>query len=104
MPRQQRLRHLKPGDSRRNGIVRSPLTPAHDGTHDEFLPPVAVKVRPVQAVRAGNAPDQGEIPLLIGGRSRTSPPDEEWNLTLIGRIPGSHRLHWADLDGDGRQE
>jgi len=30
--------------------------------------------------------------------------DEEWNLTLIGRIPGSHRLHWADLDGDGRQE
>ena len=30
--------------------------------------------------------------------------DEEWSLTLIGQIPGSHRLHWADLDGDGRQE
>lgn len=30
--------------------------------------------------------------------------DAEWSLTLIGRIPGSHRLRWADLDGDGRQE
>ncbi|TAM78676.1 MAG: VCBS repeat-containing protein [Acidobacteria bacterium] len=30
--------------------------------------------------------------------------DAEWSLTLIGRIPGSHRLHWADLDGDRRQE
>ncbi|MEJ2008348.1 MAG: FG-GAP-like repeat-containing protein [Acidobacteriota bacterium] len=30
--------------------------------------------------------------------------DAEWSLTLIGRIPTSHRLHWADLDGDGRLE
>ncbi len=30
--------------------------------------------------------------------------DAEWTVTPIGRIPGSHRLRWADLDGDGRQE
>ncbi len=30
--------------------------------------------------------------------------DAEWAVTPIGRIPGSHRLRWADLDGDGRQE
>jgi Aldos-2-ulose dehydratase, beta-propeller domain/FG-GAP-like repeat len=30
--------------------------------------------------------------------------DEEWSVMLIGRIPGAHRLRWADLDGDGRQE
>jgi Aldos-2-ulose dehydratase, beta-propeller domain/FG-GAP-like repeat/FG-GAP repeat len=30
--------------------------------------------------------------------------DAEWKVTPIGRIPGSHRLRWADLDGDGRQE
>ena len=28
--------------------------------------------------------------------------DEEWSLTLIGQIPTSHRLRWADLDGSGR--
>ena len=30
--------------------------------------------------------------------------DSEWSLALIGQIPGSHRLRWADLDGDGRLE
>jgi hypothetical protein len=28
--------------------------------------------------------------------------DAEWSLTRIGRIPASHRLRWANLDGDGR--
>jgi hypothetical protein len=28
--------------------------------------------------------------------------DSEWSLSLLGRIPTSHRLHWADLDGSGR--
>ena len=31
-------------------------------------------------------------------------PDSEWSLRPIGRIPGSHRLRWADLDGDGQLE
>jgi Aldos-2-ulose dehydratase, beta-propeller domain/FG-GAP-like repeat/FG-GAP repeat len=30
--------------------------------------------------------------------------EAEWTVTRIGRISGSHRLRWADLDGDGRQE
>jgi hypothetical protein len=30
--------------------------------------------------------------------------DTEWTVTLIGRVPASHRLRWADLDGDGRLE
>jgi hypothetical protein len=30
--------------------------------------------------------------------------DAEWSLTRIGRIPASHRLRWANLDGDGRLE
>ncbi|HEV2492644.1 MAG TPA: FG-GAP-like repeat-containing protein [Terriglobia bacterium] len=30
--------------------------------------------------------------------------DLEWPLKWIGRLPASHRLRWADLDGDGRLE
>jgi len=29
-------------------------------------------------------------------------PESEWSLQLIGQIPTSHRLRWADLNGDGR--
>jgi FG-GAP-like repeat len=29
-------------------------------------------------------------------------PEYEWSVGLIGRIPTSHRLRWADLNGDGR--
>lgn len=28
--------------------------------------------------------------------------ESEWSLRLIGQIPTSHRLRWADLDGSGR--
>jgi hypothetical protein len=28
--------------------------------------------------------------------------DSEWSLRLLGQIPTSHRLRWADLDGSGR--
>ena len=28
--------------------------------------------------------------------------ESEWSLQLIGQIPTSHRLRWADLNGDGR--
>lgn len=28
--------------------------------------------------------------------------DREWSLRLLGKIPTSHRLRWADLDGNGR--
>lgn len=31
-------------------------------------------------------------------------PDAEWPLISIGQLPTSHRLRWADLDGDGRLE
>lgn len=31
-------------------------------------------------------------------------PAGEWRLDLIGHLPTSHRLRWADLDGDGRFE
>jgi hypothetical protein len=30
--------------------------------------------------------------------------DTEWSLRLLGEIPTSHRLRWADLDGDGLLE
>jgi hypothetical protein len=30
--------------------------------------------------------------------------ETEWTLRSIGQIPTSHRLRWADLDGDGRLE
>lgn len=29
-------------------------------------------------------------------------PDSEWPLRLLGQIPTSHRLRWANLDGSGR--
>jgi hypothetical protein len=28
--------------------------------------------------------------------------DDDWSLRMIGQLPTSHRLRWADLDGDGR--
>jgi hypothetical protein len=28
--------------------------------------------------------------------------DSEWSLRLLGRLPSSHRLRWANLDGSGR--
>jgi hypothetical protein len=31
-------------------------------------------------------------------------PDAEWSLHLIGRLVSTHRLRWADIDGDGRLE
>ncbi len=31
-------------------------------------------------------------------------PESEWPLRPIAQIPTSHRLRWADLDGDGRPE
>jgi len=31
-------------------------------------------------------------------------PDAEWSLRLIGRLISTHRLRWADIDGDGRLE
>jgi len=30
--------------------------------------------------------------------------DSEWTLQFVGSAPTSHRLRWADLDGDGRLE
>jgi hypothetical protein len=30
--------------------------------------------------------------------------EDPWSLRLVGQIPTSHRLRWADLDGDGRLE
>jgi Aldos-2-ulose dehydratase, beta-propeller domain/FG-GAP-like repeat/FG-GAP repeat len=47
-----------------------------------------------------HAEDGGEIWWARPGASL----DTEWTVTLIGRIPGAHRLRWADLDGDGRME
>jgi hypothetical protein len=61
----------------------------------------------------------GRIDLAIAddfGMNRTSsgglvhwlqcPPDptQEWSMHAIGAEPTSHRLRWADLDGDGRKE
>ena len=47
-----------------------------------------------------HAEDGGEIWWAKSGPTL----DAEWALTLIGRVPGAHRLRWADLDGDGRLE
>jgi len=61
----------------------------------------------------------GRIDLAIAdefGMSRTSSgglvhwlqcpqdPTQEWTMHTIGAEPTSHRLRWADLDGDGRKE
>jgi hypothetical protein len=47
-------------------------------------------------------------PLAIGANMSGigTPPsaETEWQRFLIARIPTSHRLRWADLDGDGRPE
>ncbi len=35
---------------------------------------------------------------------RKSDPDEEWELHSLGNEPTTHRMRWADTDGDGRSE
>ena len=35
---------------------------------------------------------------------RNSDPDAEWQLHPLGNEPTTHRMRWADTDGDGRSE
>ncbi len=35
---------------------------------------------------------------------RTSDPDAEWGVLPLGNEPTTHRMRWADTDGDGRSE
>ncbi|HEX5411189.1 MAG TPA: FG-GAP-like repeat-containing protein [Terriglobia bacterium] len=56
------------------------------------------------AIASGFDLDHAEDGGDIWWASPRATADEEWNIALIGRIPGSHRLRWADLDGDGRRE
>ena len=56
------------------------------------------------ALASGFNLDRAEEGGEIWWASPRATADEEWNLTLVGKVPGSHRLRWADLDGDGRQE
>jgi hypothetical protein len=56
------------------------------------------------ALASGFNLDRAEEGGEIWWASPRATADEEWNLTLVGKVPGSHRVHWADLNGDARQE
>ena len=47
-----------------------------------------------------NTKSGGTIQWITGGQSL----DEPWKLHPIGEYPTTHRMNFADLDGDGRQE
>ncbi|HEV2248845.1 MAG TPA: FG-GAP-like repeat-containing protein [Terriglobia bacterium] len=70
------------------------------------LAPLFRPASPAQglALASGFNLDRAEEGGDIWWASPRATADEEWSLTLIGRIPGSHRVHWADLNGDARQE
>jgi len=75
------------------GLVLASDFALEDSTHGGSLWWAAA---PLFALAAGGEGAAG------AGTSPSS--EEEWKLTLIGKLPTSHRLHWADLDGDGRLE
>ena len=47
-----------------------------------------------------NTKSGGTIQWITGGKN----PAEPWKLHPIGEYPTTHRMNFADLDGDGRQE
>jgi len=56
------------------------------------------------ALASGFALDDSTSGGEIWWATSPSSPELEWSLHAVGQIPTSHRLRWADLDGDGRQE
>jgi hypothetical protein len=48
----------------------------------------------------GNSDSGGQIGLLFSGEDPTQP----WTYREIGTEPTTHRMVWADLDGNGQQE
>lgn len=48
----------------------------------------------------GNSDSGGQIGLLFAGEDPTQP----WTYREIGTEPTTHRMAWADLDGNGQQE
>jgi len=41
---------------------------------------------------------------LLHWLRRPDDPTQEWPMYVIGAEPTSHRIRWADIDGDGRKE
>jgi hypothetical protein len=86
---------------------------------DTARPSLTPKIKEFIDLAPQDIDGDGRIDLAIAddfGMSRTSSgglvhwlqcpqdPTQEWPVHTIGAEPTSHRLRWADIDGDGRKE
>ena len=46
--------------------------------------------------------DPAQSPGVLSILKHNRDPKEPWTSTEIDRLPATHRLRWADLDGNGR--
>lgn len=60
--------------------------------------------KPEFAIGAAWRPSDTEGGGTLQWIHRTSDPDAEWALLPLGNEPTTHRMRWADTDGDGRSE
>jgi hypothetical protein len=82
------------GQTKKDNVCFAPYDIDGDGRLD-FAVGAAWQPGSPDATKTG-----GTIQWVTGGKNPTGP----WTLHLIGEYPTTHRMNFADLDGNGRQE
>jgi hypothetical protein len=85
---------ILPGQTAKDNVCFAPYDIDRDG-HLDFAVGAAWQPGSPDARKTG-----GTIQWITGGNN----PASQWKLHPIGDYPTTHRMNFADLDGDGRQE
>src|SRR5438093_4366592 len=82
------------GQTKKDNVCFAPYDIDGDGRVD-FAVGAAWQPGSPDATKTG-----GTIQWITGGTN----PEGQWKLQVIDEYPTTHRMNFADLDGDGRQE
>jgi hypothetical protein len=85
---------ILPGQTAKDNVCFAPYDIDGDG-HPDFALGAAWQPGSSDATKTG-----GTIQWITGGSNPAGP----WKLHPIGEYPTTHRMNFADLDGDGKQE
>jgi len=85
---------ILPGQTKKDNVCFAPHDIDRDG-HVDFAVGAAWQPGSPEARKAG-----GTIQWITGGGN----PSGQWKLHAIGEYPTTHRMNFADLDGNGQQE
>jgi len=85
---------ILPGQTAKDNVCFAPYDIDRDG-HLDFAVGAAWQPGSADATKTG-----GTIQWITGGNN----PAGQWKLYPIGEYPTTHRMNFADLDGDGKQE